>query len=265
MTTDLHWAHLDGISIRYTDNGKQGRPLLLLHEMGGSLESWGGVLAALPPRQRIIRCDMRGAGGSEKIRREVSCDVFADDVAKLLDHLKVPEADVAGVAIGGCIGLNLAARYPARVKKLVPINPPTDAAGRAGEVLRERARLTDEQGMRGVVDAALARSYPELLRGDRQAYDAYVARFITNDPTSYAHVLRALLAVDFTPLWSLITAPVLFAAGTHDLVRTPAATKAAAGQVPRADFLEIEGGHIPSVQAPDALARILVDYFELHA
>ena len=261
LSSTLRWASIDDLSMRYTDSGTTGLPLVLLHEMGGSLESWDPVLELLPVDQRVVRCDMRGAGGSEKIRREASCDLFADDVAKLLDYLGIQKANVAGVAIGGCIGLNLAARHSARVSKLAAINPPTDAAGRPGEVLRERAALTDLHGMRGVTDAALARSYPEILREDRQAYEDYVARFLTNDPTSYAHILRALLTVDFTELWPKISAPVIFISGTHDLVRTPAATEAVSARVPHAEFLEIEGGHIPSVQAPRALAKALRDYF----
>src|SRR6266446_4746855 len=83
------WALLQQASLRYTVSGTRGRPLLLLHEMGGSLESWDSVLEHLLADQRIIRCDMRGAGGSEKIRADVTCDVLADDIVSLLDHSSI--------------------------------------------------------------------------------------------------------------------------------------------------------------------------------
>lgn len=252
--------------MRYTVRGNRGRPLLLLHEMGGSLESWDPVLQRMPVGQRVVCCDMRGAGGSETIRAETTCTELADDIAALLDHLGVVEpVDVAGCAIGGCLGLTLAARYPARVHRLAAMNPPVDAQGRAGEVLRERAFLADARGMRAVVDSALARSYPETLRANAEAqaaYEAYVARFLTNDPTSYAFILRALLKVDFEGVLETIACPTLFIAGRHDLVRLPATTAAVVPRVRGARFLEIDGGHIPSVQAPAAVAAALADFFE---
>ena len=259
------WALTQRASMRYTSSGERGHPVLLLHEMGGSLESWDPVIEHMPAGQRVLRCDMRGAGGSEKIRAETTCVELADDIVALLDHLGVTEpVDVAGCAIGGCLGLTLAARHPGRVRRLAPINPPTDAAGRSGEVLRERAILADTLGMRGVVDSALARSYPEVLRANpqaREAYEAYVARFLTNDPTSYAFILRALVNVDFDGVLETIKCPTLFVSGRHDLVRTPAATAAVAPRVEGARFLEIEGGHIPSVQAPAAVTSALAAFF----
>ena len=87
------WALLDGVSVRYTISGEIGRPLLLLHEMGGSLESWDPVLEHLPSNQIIIRCDMRGAGGSEKIRAATTCNALSDDIAALLNYLGVSGAN----------------------------------------------------------------------------------------------------------------------------------------------------------------------------
>jgi len=257
------WALLDGVSVRYTISGEIGRPLLLLHEMGGSLESWDPVLDHLPSNQIIIRCDMRGAGGSEKIRAATTCNALSDDIAALLNYLGVSGANVAGVAIGGCMSLKLAVRHPHLVYKLAPINPPIDAFGRAGEVLRDRAVLTDAQGMRAVVDSALARSYPDVLREVDGAYEAYVARFITNDPSSYAHILRALLSVNFEGELERISCPTLFIAGRLDMVRRPEDTSKAALRVPGAGFLEVEGGHIPSIQAPAALAATLTNFFDM--
>lgn len=257
------WVSLDGVCLRYSDNGRPGRPLVLLHEMGGSLESWDPVLDLLPEGLRVIRCDMRGAGGSEKIRAAMTCDELADDIAALLKHLDVTDANVTGVAIGGCMSLTLAIRHPSLVHRLAPINPPVDALGRAGEVLRERAALTDAHGMRAVTVSALARSYPDILREQGNAYVDYVARFTTNDPTSYAHILRALLSVNFEGALERIVCPTLFIAGKHDLVRPPETTAKAAQRVPGAGFLEIEGGHMPSVQAPAALAAALIQFFEI--
>jgi pimeloyl-ACP methyl ester carboxylesterase len=257
------WAPLEQISLRYAVSGHRGRPLVLLHEMGGTLESWEPVLERLPADQRTIRLDMRGAGGSEKPRTDVSSDVWADDVVALLDHLGVTEpVDMAGIAIGGCIGLAIAARHPSRVHRLVPINPPTEATGRSGEVLRERAKKAAAEGMRAVVESALARSYPDHLRSDTETYVAYKARFVTNDPTSYAQIVKTLSEIDLGEAMATITCATLFVSGRDDLVRRSADIEAIAKKLDQ-PFREIEGGHIPSVQAPAAVADVLVEFFGL--
>jgi 3-oxoadipate enol-lactonase len=260
-TAAARWADLDGVILKYAERAGEGRPLLLLHEMGGTQESWEPALPHLAPGRPIVRFDMRGAGGSEKIRAALTMDRFASDAAALLRYLRIAEpVDVAGVAIGGCIGLRLAARHPDAVHRLAAINPPTDA-GRSGEVLRERAALVDAYGMRGAVESALARSYPEHLRADIDAYEQYVARFLCNDPISYAHILRALAEVDFTGVLEAIRCPTTFVSGRHDLVREPAAVAKVSRQVRGAAFVEIDGGHIPSVQAPAAVAQALNAFF----
>ncbi len=258
-TIPHRWADLGNAALRYADvAGGPGRPLLLLHEMGGSLDSWCPVLPHLVPHRRTILCDMRGAGGSEKIRAPLTMDDFADDIVSLLDFLGIAEPiDIAGIAIGGCIALRVAASYPERVRRAAPINPPTDAEGRSGEVLRERAQVAEKGGMRQVVESALARSWPEHLRTDSAAYEAYAARFICNDPISYAHILRALSGVSFDGVFEKIRCPTVFISGRDDLVRPPEATRAASEHVEGASFVEIEGGHIASMQAPLAVAGAL--------
>ena len=226
FTISQQWADLGNTALRYVDiAGGAGRPLLLLHEMGGSLDSWGPVLPHLVP-----------LGIAEPI-------------------------DVAGIAIGGCIALRVAAWHPERVHRVAPINPPTDAVGRSGEILRERAEIAETRGMRCVVESALARSWPDHLRTNRKTFEAYAARFICNDPDSYAHILRALGGVSFDGVFEKIRCPTVFIAGRDDLVRTPDATKSASKHVEGAAFVEIEGGHIASMQAPRPVAHALNSAF----
>jgi 3-oxoadipate enol-lactonase len=134
------------------------------------------------------------------------------------------------------------------------------------EALLKRASAAEALGMRGIADATLARSYPEHLRTGneaRQAYEAYLARFISNDPTSYACIVRGLVNIDLTPAMAAIECPTLFISGKHDVVRPPADTAAVSKTVRGARFLEVEGGHVPSVQAPAALADALITSFSL--
>jgi pimeloyl-ACP methyl ester carboxylesterase len=65
------WLDANGISIHYQLAG-EGPSLVLLHEMGGTLDSWDGLFSALSQRFRVLRYDQRGSGLSEKVRQPTS-------------------------------------------------------------------------------------------------------------------------------------------------------------------------------------------------
>ena len=86
----MDFIELDGLSLRFELGGKDGRTLVLVHEMGGSLESWDDVAPRLAQSRRILRYDTRGAGMSQKVRGQLGIDTMADDIAALLDALGPP-------------------------------------------------------------------------------------------------------------------------------------------------------------------------------
>ena len=64
----MNFTEANGVSLRYAVEGS-GKTLVLIHEMGGTMESWGLLAPLLSPKRRIVRYDTRGAGFSEKIRK----------------------------------------------------------------------------------------------------------------------------------------------------------------------------------------------------
>ena len=105
-------AQVDGVSLNF-DLAGQGPLLILLHEIGGSLETWSAVGRALEPRFRVLRYDQRGAGRSSHIAGAFSIETQADDIGRLLDALDTRDCHIAGVAIGAALAVRFAARNPA--------------------------------------------------------------------------------------------------------------------------------------------------------
>jgi pimeloyl-ACP methyl ester carboxylesterase len=81
----MNWVEVSGTSLRYEISGEGRSTLVLVHEMGGTLDSWEQVMPALNNTRRVVRYDTRGAGISEKIAGTVTWDEMADDLAALLD------------------------------------------------------------------------------------------------------------------------------------------------------------------------------------
>src|SRR3954452_2416234 len=114
----MTFIEANGVSLRYAAEGS-GKPIVLIHEMGGSLESWGLVAPLLASRRRVIRYDTRGAGFSEKIRGAITIDTMTDDLVALLDALGIAEkVTLGGTAVGGAIALHTAHRFPQRIAAL---------------------------------------------------------------------------------------------------------------------------------------------------
>src|ERR1700689_3119992 len=98
----MGYVDLDGVALRYGLSGRGERALVLVHEMGGSLESWDDVAPKLAESRRVLRYDTRGAGMSQKVRGELGIDTMADDIAALLDHIGIAgKVALAGIAVGG--------------------------------------------------------------------------------------------------------------------------------------------------------------------
>src|SRR6266581_1148772 len=77
----MDFIELNGTGLRYELSGKGDRTLVLVHEMGGSLESWDDVVPRFTGSRRVLRYDTRGAGLSQKVRGQLSIDTMADDIA----------------------------------------------------------------------------------------------------------------------------------------------------------------------------------------
>ena len=80
----MAFIELDGVGQRYELCGKGDRTLILVHEMGGSLESWDDVVPRFAKSRRVLRYDTRRAGMSQKVRGELGIDTMANDIAALL-------------------------------------------------------------------------------------------------------------------------------------------------------------------------------------
>lgn len=255
-------ATIGPASIHYLVEGG-GEWLVLLHEIGGTLESWSAVAPALSRRFKVLRYDQRGAGKSEKIAGEFSIETQIDDLAALLDKLGAAgRCHLAGVAIGAALAVRFAVKFPQRVRSLVLACPAPGVSADRIKYLAERAAQVEREGMTATVENSLANSYPDIVRRDPAAYVGYKARFLANDPKSYAAVNRGFARFDATPDLPKIVCPTLVLAGLHDRLRPPEFVRGVAAAIPGASYAEIDSGHVMPVQAPQAMIEAMQAFYD---
>jgi 3-oxoadipate enol-lactonase len=256
------WIDAGGVALRYELSGDGPRVVVLVHEMGGTLESWEPIMPALRRHWRTLRFDMRGFGQSEKIRGTVTLEQLADDVRALLDALglRLPVA-VVGCAVGAAVALCFAARYPDRTAMLVISSPSTGIAEERRQSVLDNIARFERDGLRAVEGASLGASYPVALRQqDPARFEATRLRWLGNDPSSFAAVNRMLVQLDLTAALPRITAPALLIGCTLDGVRPPEGVAALARLIRGAEFATIESGHFLAVQNPDGLLAALMPF-----
>ncbi|PWS29942.1 hypothetical protein DF947_20360 [Pedobacter paludis] len=113
------YLKINGIKLYYEVYGT-GEPLLLLHGNGGSINSFSKQIPDFAQKYKVIAVDTRGQGRSkDPISKDLSYDLFAEDIKDLLDSLQLKNVNVLGWSDGGNTGLILASKYPEYVKNLI--------------------------------------------------------------------------------------------------------------------------------------------------
>jgi 3-oxoadipate enol-lactonase len=254
----MDWIEVNGTALRYDMTGAGPSTLVLVHEMGGTLESWNQTLPALARGRRVLRYDTRGAGQSEKIRGAVTFDVMAADLIALLDALGIgAKVALAGCAVGGGIVLHTAARYPDRVAALIAMGPATGVAADKRAATIARAEAIERLGPAGVIEESFAASYPPEVRHDAEEYRRFRARWLANDPESYGAIYRMLVEAWINEELEGIASPALLLAGTKDRLRPPTLVEPLARAMPNARFQALESGHFMAVQTPAIVAEAI--------
>lgn len=248
----MDFIELDSVGLRYELSGGGHRTLVLVHEMGGALESWDEVASRFATSRRVLRYDTRGAGLSQKVRGDLGLDTMAGDIAALLDHNRIPgKVALAGIAVGGTIALHFAARYPQRTSAVAVGSPAIGVAPERRVAALERLVRIEAAGMGFAVEDSMLNGYAPELRGDIKRFERYRARWLGNDPASYATVWRMLAGMDLQDELTRLRCPVLVIGGSLDRVRPPALAQAVANIIPGARYTELLTGHYMSVQTPE--------------
>jgi 3-oxoadipate enol-lactonase len=237
-----------------------GPPLVLLHAFPFDGRIWRKTAAALAGHAQVITPDMRGFGQSDISPDGFSIADLADDVAALLDALKLPTATVGGMSMGGYVALAFAERHRGRLKSLIladtkaTADPPEARQGREAAI-----ELVEKQG----VSALLERQIPRLISA--AASDGLHAEVRALGEQPSRTVIAAIRALRDRPDRSAelasITVPTLVVVGTDDALSPPAEAMAMAGAIPHARMVQIPGaGHLSNLENPDAFAAALAGF-----
>jgi pimeloyl-ACP methyl ester carboxylesterase len=273
-----------GTQVHYVDYGGSGKPIVLVHGLGGSHANWGAVGPRLTAHGHVYAIDLAGHGRTRSVRRNSRISGNRRLLGEFIDAVAREPAVLIGNSMGGYLSMAEAAAEPEKVTRLVLVDPamPTARGGKwdsqvfylfAGYALpgigallmRRRARRSPEQNVRETlalccVDPSLVprdviEAHVELAR-ERQAYGRSVGRdFLTAQRSLMARLLRRRR---FFEMIAGIRAPALIVQGERDRLVSLEAARVLAQARPDWRLEVLDGvGHVPQMEAPERFLAVV--------
>lgn len=238
-------------------------PLLLVNSLGSTLAMWEPQMDELAARLRVVRFDLRGHGRSPVPPGPYSLDDLGADALALLDRLGIGRAHVAGVSLGGMIGMWLGVHAPERVDRLVlcctsaRLGPPS--------MWVDRARLVRAEGTGAVADAVVARWVSPTWAADHPEEFRRLREMVAATPAEgYAGCCDAIQVMDQEADLERIVAPTLVIAGADDPSTPPDHAARIAAGIPGARMAVIPAAmHLANIERPDEVTGRILDHLRV--
>lgn len=242
-----------------------GYPILFIHGFPLDRTVWRQVMATLTGWRRIAP-DLRGMGLSD-IPDAYSMAAYAEDLEALLDTLKVQQAVVCGLSMGGYIAFEMLRLHPARVRALILCNTRAEPDSEEAKQRRdETIALVRREGTAALVGLMLPQLLaPASLTTMPHVVDHVRTMIAGNSPAGMVGALQAMRdRPDSRPLLSRINVPTLVIAGKDDQLIPSAASKKMAEAIPGAQLTLIpDAGHLAPLEQPVAVSRVISEFLEV--
>jgi 3-oxoadipate enol-lactonase len=262
-------AFLNGLHLYYATHGDPANvPVVFLHGFPFSHEMWDPQINTVSDSYYIITYDIRGHGASDAGDGQYTIEFFVDDLAALLDHLRIQRAILCGLSMGGYIALRMFERFPSRVQGLILCDTKSAADTNEAKIKRAAAiQAIRQHGVRTFAETFLKSVFwKETFNSNPKAIDIIRELIITNSPLGICGTELALAArTDTTHVLPTIQVPTLVMAGEHDILITPSETEDLSKAIPGSELHIIpNAAHISNLENSPEFNRVLLEFLHQH-
>ena len=271
-------ARVNGVDLWYEISG-EGEPVVQIHGAGFGHFNFAPATPELAQRFKVVDFDMRGYGKSDRPVQHYDMEVWADDVAGLLDALGIAEAHVHGTSMGGMIAIVFAGKYPERTTSVV-INCAAAKLGQSGRLVFKNwidiaTMDPDGTGSRILAELiawqALSKSFLETADGVAAVDTIQEILRDSNRIEVFTAACQAMCDMDIRGWLPQITSPALVLGGDEDLMTPWDQGPGGAGQQAIADGIVGSEAHVIRGSNHSTIFdntaehnRVVIDFFTRH-
>ena len=229
-----NYATVNGLRMYYEVHGS-GDPVVLLHGAFMAItNNWTGWIGELSKTRKVIAIEMQGHGRTADTARDITDENLANDVAALLEQLKIPRADIIGYSMGGAVAMQCTIRHPDKVRKVVVISSYFRPDGAVKEALDAIPKLTADDFKGSPIEAEYKKLSPTP-----DEFPNFVKRLLAT--ASRGHDISA-------DQLKATTAPMFFIHGDADGIRLEHIS----------EMYRLKGGEIHGDMRPRSASRLAI-------
>lgn len=249
-------AFINNTNLAYSDHGA-GLPVIFLHAFPLNRGMWDGDIAVLlaEQRYRLVSLDWRGFGESDIPNDISTMELFADDVAGLMDQLGIEKAVLCGLSMGGYAAFAFLRNYPRRLSGLILADTRPAADTPEAQANRENvAQLAESKGTGAIADFQVPRQLSDYTRQQHPEVEIRVRQMIESATAQgIAAASRGMARrADASDLLANIDCPTLVIVGEQDVLTPPAMAQEYAAKIVGAQYVVIpRAGHLSNLEQPD--------------
>jgi 3-oxoadipate enol-lactonase len=271
-------VEVNGVNLWYRISG-DGEPVMQIHGAGFGHYNFDPATPELSKHFKVVDYDMRGYGDSDRPVQAYDMEVWADDLAGLMEALGIEEAHIHGTSMGGMIAIVFAGKYPDRTISVV-INCAAAKLGATGRLIFKNwidiARMDpDGPGSRLLAELITWEALSKRFLEEQEAEELtdLIQRILrdSNRIEVFTAACQAMCDMDVTPWLPKIVAPALVLGGDEDVMTPWDQGPNGIGQegiyqaIPKAEKHVIRGSnHSTIFDATDEHNRVVIDFFKRH-
>ena len=208
----------------YIDVGQPSSPpIVLVHGFPLSHEMWTNQIEILKNAYRVVAYDLGGQGRSEVGDGQFTLEFLVDDLIALLDHLKIEQAVLCGLSMGGYVSLRAVERNTERVSGLVLCDTKSETDPNETKLARGASiRAIKRNGVDAYAETFLKGALSPTSLKDRSVVEMATKIIQQNKALGLCGTLLALAGrTDTTSFLPKIEVPVLILVGEQDAITPP--------------------------------------------
>ncbi len=259
---------INNFNVSYNDIGEGNIPILFLHGFPFDKSTWNAQLEFLKFQHRVIAYDVRGFGKSTDEESHLSINMFADDLIAFMDALKINQAIICGLSMGGYIALNALKRFPDRFVSVILCD--TQCVADTPDAKEKRYKAIEEikeKGPKKFNDGFINKVFyketinnkPEIVEGLRKIVFNNTQHIITTGLTALAERDETCTSLNE------INIPTLIICGREDEVTGLEQSTYMHENIKNSILCVIDNaGHVSNLEEPNEFNKHLLSFITSH-